>query len=257
VNAGSGATPVVLVTGAAGGIGAACVARFAAAGWRVVATDVNAAGLDALPNEAVVDRVVGDVRTAGGCRSIVQRALEATAGRLDALVNAAGVWREGPVAECTEDDYDVVMDVNAKGTAFMCAAAIPSLQATRGAIVNIASDAGRQGNLNAAVYCASKGAVVLFTRALALELAPFDVRANTISPADVRTPMLEFQATRYGGGDPDAYYQALLAKYPQGEGARFIEPAEVAELVFYLCSPAAASITGGDFPIDRGYSAGK
>jgi NAD(P)-dependent dehydrogenase (short-subunit alcohol dehydrogenase family) len=139
----------------------------------------------------------------------------------------------------------------------MCSAAIPALQATRGAIVNIASDAGRQGNLNAAVYCASKGAVVLFTKALALELAPFDVRANTVSPADVRTPMLEFQAMRYGGGDPEGYYRSLLAKYPQGERARFIEPAEVAELVFYLCSPAAASITGGDFPIDRGYSAGK
>ena len=127
----------------------------------------------------------------------------------------------------------------------------------RGAIVNISSDAGRQGNLNAAAYCASKGAVTLFTKALALELAPHEVRANVVSPADVRTPMLQFQAERYGGGDTDGYYRALLDKYPQGARARFIEPAEVAELVHYLCSPAAASITGADFPIDRGYSAGK
>jgi NAD(P)-dependent dehydrogenase (short-subunit alcohol dehydrogenase family) len=249
--------PVVLVTGAGGGIGAATVRRFAAAGWRVVGSDLAAERLQALPEAHLLARIPGDVRSASGCTAIVRQCLAHSAGRLDALVNTAGVWREGPVGECDEADYDLVMDVNAKGTFFMCAASIPALRQTRGAIVNISSDAGRQGNLNAAAYCASKGAVTLFTKALALELAPHDVRANVISPADVRTPMLEFQARRYGGGDPEGYYRALLEKYPQGARARFIEPDEVAELVFYLCSRAAASITGADFPIDRGYSAGK
>jgi NAD(P)-dependent dehydrogenase (short-subunit alcohol dehydrogenase family) len=251
------AAPVVLVTGAAGGIGAATVRRFATAGWRVCATDLDRARLATLPDADVVARIAGDVRSAQECRRIVAECLGACDGRLDALVNTAGVWREGPVESCSEDDLDLVMDVNAKGTMLMCAAAIPALRRARGAIVNVSSDAGRQGNLNAAVYCASKGAVTLFTRALALELAPFDVQANVVSPADVRTPMLEFQAQRYGGGDPDGYYRALLQKYPQGEHARFIEPVEVADLIFYLCSPAAASITGADFAIDRGYSAGK
>lgn len=250
-------SPVVLVTGAAGGMGAAIVQRFALAGWRVSCTDIDADRLDALADDSIVARVRGDVRSAAGCRAIVDASTAATEGRLDALVNTAGVWREGPVEDCSEDDFDVVMDVNAKGTFFMCAAAIPALRATRGAIVNISSDAGRQGNLNAAAYCASKGAVTLLTKALALELAPDDVRANVVSPADVRTPMLEFQARHYGGGDPGAYYRALQEKYPQGKHVRFIEPQEVAELVFYLCSPAAASITGADFAIDRGYSAGK
>lgn len=249
--------PVVLVTGAGGGIGAATVRRFAAAGWSVVATDLVDAKLHALPREMVLEQIPGDVRSAQGCRDIVARCLARSGGRLDALVNTAGVWREGPVAECNEADFELVMDVNAKGTFFMCAAGIPALKLTRGAIVNISSDAGRQGNLNAAAYCASKGAVTLFTKALALELAPFDVRANVISPADVRTPMLEFQAQQYGAGDPEGYRRALLEKYPQGARARFIEPEEVAELVFYLCSPAAASITGADLAIDRGYSAGK
>ena len=249
--------PVVLVTGAAGGMGSAIVERFAQAGWRVCCTDIDAGVLNAPANDAIVARVPGDVRSAAGCRAIVDDCIAATAGRLDALVNTAGVWREGPVEVCSEDDFDIVMDVNAKGTFFMCTAAIPALRMTHGAIVNISSDAGRQGNLNAAAYCASKGAVTMFTKALALELAPHDVRANVVSPADVRTPMLEFQARRYGGGHPDAYYRALLEKYPQGAQARFIEPQEVAELVFYLCSPAAASITGADFAIDRGYSAGK
>lgn len=247
---------VALVTGAAGGIGAAVVRRFIDGGWRVVATDADAARLDALQDGGVVARIVGDVRAADGCRRIVERAAEA-AGRIDALVNAAGVWREGPVDECSEADFDAVIDVNLKGTFFLCAAAIPHLKRTSGAIVNVSSDAGHQGNLGAAAYCASKGGVTIFTKALALELAPHGVRANTVSPGDVDTPMLRFQAERYGGGDPEAYRRSLLARYPQGDRARFIRAGEVADLVYYLCSPAAAAITGADFAIDQGYSAGK
>ena len=149
------------------------------------------------------------------------------------------------------------MDVNLNVTFFLCSATIPHLKATQGAIVNISSDAGHQGNLGAAAYCASKGGVTIFTKALALELAPHGVRANVVSPGDVDTPMLRFQAERYGGGDPQAYLAGLLAKYPQGARARFIRPEEIAELVFYLCTPAAAAITGADLAIDQGYSAGK
>ena len=247
--------PVVLVSGAGGGIGAATVRRFADAGWRIVAVDLDEAALARLEVDGIV-RLRGDIRMADACRGLVERAV-ATAGRLDALVNAAGVWREGPVQECSEADFDAVVDVNLKGTFFLCAAAIPYLKATRGGIVNISSDAGHQGNLGAAAYCASKGGVTMVTKALALELAPHGVRANVVSPGDVDTPMLRFQAERYGGGDPAGYLASLLAKYPQGEEARFIRPQEIAELAFYLCSPAAAAITGADLAIDQGYSAGK
>ena len=248
--------PVVFVSGAAGGIGSAVVRRFAAAGWRIVAADLEAAALARLPEAQVVARLAGDIRTAAACRALVEQAI-AAAGRLDALVNAAGVWREGPVAECSEADFDAVVDVNLKGTFFLCSAAIPHLEASGGSIVNISSDAGHQGNLGAAAYCASKGGVTIFTKALALELAPRGVRANVVSPGDVDTPMLRFQAERYGGGDPAAYLAGLLAKYPQGDRARFIRPGEIAELVLFLCSPAAAAITGADLAIDQGYSAGK
>ena len=94
------------------------------------------------------------------------------------------------------------------------------------------------------------------TKALALDLAPSGVRCNSISPGDVATPMLNFQAERYGEGDPAGYLQDLLAKYPQDEQARFIQPEEVAELAFFLCQPAARSITGADMAIDCGVSAG-
>jgi NAD(P)-dependent dehydrogenase (short-subunit alcohol dehydrogenase family) len=250
-------TPVVLITGAGGGMGREIARRFARDGWRVAATDLDDALLSALDEEVpLAVRVPADLRIPDACHGVVAEVM-ARLERLDVLVNAAGVWREGPVEHFSEYDFDLVIDVNLKATFFMCAAAIPALRATRGAIVSISSDAGRQGNVGAAAYCASKGGVTNFTRALALDLAPDGVRANVVSPADTATPMLDFQAERYGGGDPAAYKAALLAKYPQGASARFIRPDEVAELVFFLCQPQAAAITGADLAIDFGYSAGR
>jgi NAD(P)-dependent dehydrogenase (short-subunit alcohol dehydrogenase family) len=249
--------PVVLVTGAAGGMGRAIARRFAASGWSVAATDLEDAALASLEAEVpLIARVPADLRYPQACYGVLGETI-ARARRLDALVNAAGVWREGPVESCTEGDFDLLIDVNLKAAFFMCAAAIPALRATRGAIVNVSSDAGRQGNAGAAAYCASKGGLTNFTRALALDLAPDLVRANVVSPGDTATPMLEFQAQRYGGGDPAGYKSAVLAKYPQGAQARFIRPDEIAELVFFLCQPAAAAITGADYSIDFGYSAGR
>ena len=181
----------------------------------------------------------------------------ARTGRLDALVDAAGVWREGPVESFAEADFDLLIAVNLKSAFFMCAAAIPALRATRGAIVNISSDAGRHGNVGAAAYCASKGGLTNFTKALALDLAPDLVRANVVSPSDTATPMLDFQAGRYGGGDPLGHKAGLLARYPQRAQPHFMRPEEVAELVFFLCQPAAAAATGAAYSIDFGYTAGK
>lgn len=248
--------PVVLITGVLGGIGQAVGERFAASGWRVFGTDLDAAGLAGLQAAGkVVGAHAADIRKPGACREVVAALLAAT-GRLDALVNCAGVWREGPVESFSEEDFDIVLDVNLKATFFMCSASIPALRESKGAIVSISSDAGRQGNRNAAAYCASKGAVTLMTKALALDLAPDGVRCNSVSPGDVETPMLKFQAERYGNGDMKAYYQDLLAKYPQGEAARFIQPGEVADLVFFLCQSSSRSITGADLAIDCGVSAG-
>lgn len=248
--------PVVLISGVLGGIGQAVRAHFLQAGWRVFGTDLDGAALAALEAEGgLAGQHADDLRQASASREVVASALNRL-GRLDALVNCAGVWREGPAETFSEEDFDLVLDVNLKASFFLCAAAIPALRDTRGAIVNLSSDAGRQGNRNAAVYCASKGAVTLMTKALALDLAPSGVRCNSISPGDVATPMLSFQAERYGDGNPAAYLQDLLAKYPQGEAARFIQPEEVAELAFFLCQPAARSITGADLAIDCGVSAG-
>jgi NAD(P)-dependent dehydrogenase (short-subunit alcohol dehydrogenase family) len=247
----------VLITGAAGGLGSALAKRFVEGNWRVVATDHNKAGLHELSKQVAVDTCLQcDLRTTSSCKELVSRTL-AHCGRLDALVNAAGVWREGPVESFSEEDFDLVMDVNLKAPFFMCAAAVPHLRETRGCIVNISSDAGHQGNQNAAAYCASKGGLTLLTKTLALDLAPDGVRVNCVSPGDIATPMLDQQAERYGEGNPKAYKKALLALYPQGRSARFIRPEEVAELVWFLCQPHAEAISGANLAIDFGLSAGK
>jgi NAD(P)-dependent dehydrogenase (short-subunit alcohol dehydrogenase family) len=240
--------PAALITGAAGGIGRATVERFVTGGWRVAAVDINTieATDDLLP-------IVVDLRDVEHCRAAVAEAAR-WSGRLDAVVNAAGVWTEGSSADTTEGEWDRVVDLNLKGLYFVCSAAIPHLTATRGCIVNLSSDAGVQGNAGAAVYCASKGGVSNLTRALALELAPLGVRVNAVCPGDVDSPMLRGQAA--ASPDPPAYLDKLLSGYPQCNQARFIEPAEIAELIWYLAQPAAAAITGANISIDFGLSAG-
>lgn len=246
----------VLVTGAAGGVGGAVAARFAEGGWDVVVTDVDAVGArrtaDAVGAAATVP---GDLLDVARCREIVAAAVDVT-GRLDCLVNAAGLWTEGATEDTTEADFDRVVGVNLKGLFFLSAAAVPHLVESEGCIINLSSDAGIQGNAGAAVYSASKGAVSNLTRALALELAPRGVRVNAVCPGDIDTPMLRYQADTFGDGDPAAYLRNLLTSYPQGEAARFIRADEVAELIWFLAQPSAAAITGANVSIDFGLSAG-
>jgi NAD(P)-dependent dehydrogenase (short-subunit alcohol dehydrogenase family) len=252
-------TRVALIAGGAGGMGAAIAARLCADGYAVAIADLESERLTAAVEtvreaggEALA--VPLDIRKIAACAAAVESVL-AWRGRLDVVVNAAGVWREGAAVTMTEEDWDIVLDVNLKGAFFLIQAAIPHLG--RGAsIVNIASDAGLVGNNGASIYCASKGGLVLLTKALALELAPRQIRVNAICPGDVATPMIEFQADRYGGGDPQGYKAKLLANYPQQDAARFIRPQEIARMVAYLCEPDAAPITGAALSIDFGVTAG-
>ncbi|SFP54150.1 SDR family NAD(P)-dependent oxidoreductase [Pseudomonas borbori] len=250
-------TPVILITGAAGGLGRAIAKRFSQSRWRVTASDVDKAGLHALNTVVPLDfSATADLRSASNCQELIAETLVAT-GRLDAVVNAAGVWREGPVESFGEEDFDLVMGVNLKAAFYISQAAIPHLKESRGCIVNIASDAGRQAYRGSAAYCASKAALVMLSKTLALELAGHGVRVNAVSPGDIATPMLDYQAERYGKGNPTGYKRELLSLYPQGREARFLRPEEVAELVWYLYQPQAEAITGADLAIDFGLSAGK
>ena len=242
--------PTVLVTGAAGGIGGAVATRFRAGGWRVAAVDIQA-------TESAADTlgIRADLLDVAQCRAAVEQAAS-WAGRLDAVVNAAGLWTEGASAETTEAEWDRVVGVNLKGLYFVTSAAIPHLAASEGCVINLSSDAGLQGNAGAAVYCASKGGVSILTKALALELAPQGIRVNSVCPGDVDSPMLRGQAATFAPDDQQAYLDRLLAGYPQGSRARFIQPAEIAELIWFLAQPGAAPITGANISADFGLSAG-
>ena len=194
----------VLVTGAAGGIGGAVVQRFLAGGWKVAAVDVQQIDVQPIAGAADVLAIAADLLDVAQCRAAVEQAV-AWGARLDAVVNAAGLWTEGPSADTTEAEWDRVLGVNLKGLYFVTSAAIPHLAATAGCVINLSSDAGIQGNAGAAVYCASKGGVSMLTKALALELAPQGIRVNAVCPGDVDSPMLRGQAANFGGGDQQAY----------------------------------------------------
>ena len=195
-----------------------------------------------------------DVSSFAACAAAVSAVVDRF-GRLDVLVNCAGLWVEGPTDTMTEADWDRVVDVNLKGTFQMCRHAIPALERTRGCIVNLSSDAGLWGNKGAAIYSASKGGVTVLSKALAVELAERGIRVNAVCPGDVDSPMIRYQAETFGGGDPDGYLAKLLEAYPQ-RPPRFIRPDEVAELIAYLCSERAAPITGAAISIDFGLTAG-
>ena len=246
---------VVLIVGAAGGVGSACARLLSELGASLALADHPRAQLAALASGCGGVALSTDISRVGECERLIADVL-AHYGRLDALVNCAGVWVEGDSAEASEDDWQRCIDVNLKGAFFLCSRAIPALKQSRGAIVNVSSDAGVVGNAGAAIYCASKGGLTVMSKALALELAPFGVRVNALCPSDIMSPMLQFQADRYGNGEPAAYYAGLLAHYPQREAARFITPDEVAAYITFLLSPAAAAVSGASAALDFGLTAG-
>jgi NAD(P)-dependent dehydrogenase (short-subunit alcohol dehydrogenase family) len=249
----------VLITGGSGGMGRAFVERFLAEGANLAVADINTQRLAELERDMKAGTrllaIPTDVTRVADCERMVEATL-ARFGGLDLLVNGAGVWVEGPSDEATEAEWDRTLDINLKGTFFACRYAIPALEKTSGTILNIASDAGLIGNAGAAIYCASKGGVVLLTKALARELAPRGIRVNAICPCDVETPMLKFQAETYGEGNPKAYFDKLLSIYPQGARARFARAEEVAEFVYQIASPKLTPITGAALSIDFGTTAG-
>jgi NAD(P)-dependent dehydrogenase (short-subunit alcohol dehydrogenase family) len=249
--------PVVYITGGAGGIGIATALRFINGGWRVALADndLDRARAAVAQLGAFSFAVHCDVSRPESCHAAISETLAIT-GQIDCVVAAAGVWSEGNVDTVDEAEFDRLMGVNVKGVFFTCQAAMPALRMSKGSMSLIASDAGLQANKGAALYCASKAAVVLLAKTLALDLAHDGVRVNAVCPGDVMTPMLQYQADTYGGGDPQQYLAGLLSKYPQGAAARFIDPTEIAELLWFLAQSAARPVTGAALSIDFGLSSG-
>ncbi len=242
---------VALVTGASSGIGAATAIAFAEAGWEVMAAGRDEGRLEEVAD--VSDSISiwsGELSESDECNELVADTIDEF-GHLDCLVNSAGVIVRANVADTSDDDWRFTMGINLDIPFYLSRAALPHLLQSTGSIVNIASDWGLKGGEKAAAYCASKGAIVLLTKAMALDHARDGLRVNAVCPGDIDTPMLAVEAEE-NEIDLDEYLAQAAEESPNG---RIGTPEEVAALVLFLASDSATHITGTAIPIDGGGSA--
>ena len=239
---------VVIVTGAASGIGEATARRFVAEGAKVALIDRDEASLEKVAKSLPTDQVmvqaadVSDSRAVDGMIATVVGRF----GRLDVIVNNAGVHEGGDPVSITDEKWRKVMSTDIDGVFYGCRAALPHLEKTKGSIVNTASVSGTGGDWGMSPYNAAKGAVVNLTRALALDLGKKGIRVNAVCPSLTRTGMTEDMMDD----------KKLLAKFaeriPLG---RVCEPQEVAAVIAFLASDDASFMTGANVAVDGGVSA--
>jgi len=245
--------PVAIVTGGTSGIGCATALELARRGYTVAAVGRDADRLMEITRqpEGTPGRIHGyavDLLPRGSATELVDDVLRHH-GRIDALVNGAGVLRAGTIDEMTDEDYDDVMDINVRVVFELCRAAAPALRASEHlpAIVNVSSVTGTRPYANLSLYCMSKAAIDHLTRSLAIELAPDGVRVNAVNPGVVQTAL-----HRRGGMDEGAYESFLgraAGSHPLGRIGR---AEEIARVVAFLLGPDAGWITGETLHVDGG-----
>jgi len=247
---------VVAITGGASGMGAATAGLFAESGARVFIIDRNADLAQTMASALSVEAIVGDVSQSAFCESAIARA--AAGGRIDVLVNAAGIIIRANGLDTSDEDWQRTLNVNVSGVFYMCRAAIrqmktqaPNADGARGAIVNFGSIWGELSGKGALAYAASKGAVHQITRTFAIEHARDGIRVNAVCPGEVDTPMLRTAGRTVPLTDAQAAEMGERV-VPMG---RLAQPVEIARMVRFLCSPEASYITGAMHYVDAGYSA--
>jgi len=245
---------VALITGGTEGMGYATAELFLREGAKVVVTGRSAEkGRKALAKmrglgEAAFVR--GDVSKAKDAQRMVEGTVRRF-GRIDVLFNNAGVYVEKLAEDTSEDEWDRVLDINLKGTFLVSKYAIPYMKRQRsGSIINNSSDAGLVGNRSCPAYCASKGAVTIMTKAMALDYAKYNIRVNSVNPGTIDTPMLAYEAK--ASGNRKAYLKKMDEENPIGRVGR---PDEVAQAVLFLASDAASFVTGAALSVDGGLTA--
>lgn len=243
---------VALITGGASGIGRATALLFAQEGAAVAVADINfeqgknvVVDIESSGGKAIF--VTCDVTNARDCRAAVEKTV-AIFGGLHILFNNAGIIRRADVIATTEDEWDRVMAINVKSIFLMSKYAIPYMvKAGGGSIINTSSGWGLKGGRNAVSYCASKGAVVNMTRAMAIDHGKDNIRINAICPGDTDTPMLHDEARQLGQPEEDFMAEAAIRPL-----RRYAQPIEIAQAVLYLASDNAGYVTGSALVIDGG-----
>jgi NAD(P)-dependent dehydrogenase (short-subunit alcohol dehydrogenase family) len=243
-----------VITGAANGIGRATAVVFAAEGARIVATDIDADGLEILRSEleaagAACATVVGDVSQDTDARRMIDAAVERY-GRLDVLVANAGVIPLGSITESTAEDWDYVMSIDGRGMFLTCKYAIEAMLETGGgAIVCLSSISGMAGQARQSTYGPAKFAASGLTKHLAVEWADKGIRVNAVAPGTIRTEAVRRLPDQPGGAE---YIEEIRKHHPMG---RLGEPEEVAKAIAFLASDDASFITGAILAVDGGYLA--
>lgn len=239
---------VALVTGASSGIGAATAIAFADAGWSVMAAGRNEGRLEEVADVSEsISTWAGDLEESADCDELVADTVDEFGG-LDCLVNAAGILVRGNAEDTRDEDWDDTISINLDVPFYLSRAAIPHLLKSAGSIVNIASCWGLKAGDRAVAYCASKGGLIMMTRAMALDHAADGLRINAVCPGGVDTPMLVAE-TQEHGEDVDAFLEDVASESPN---RRIATPEDIAGLVLFLASDAASHMTGTAIPVDGG-----
>ena len=246
---------VALITGSGSGIGEAMAKRFAAEGAAIAVVDLNEQGAQA--TAAAIRQaggrahaIVADVASEDDVRAMLKETLDAF-GALHILVNNAAVYVDKDVEDTTEAEWDHVMNINLKSLLWTCKYALPTLKETRGVILNIASMVGVHAQPHSIAYCTSKGGVIAFTKALALDCAQYGIRANTLCPASVTTPLFEGFINMQP--NPDEMRAGVAARHPLGY---ISSPEEMANAALFLVSDEASFVTGIELYADGGGTLG-
>jgi NAD(P)-dependent dehydrogenase (short-subunit alcohol dehydrogenase family) len=246
----AGPLPVAVVSGAASGIGRAVVEVLDAQDVPIVAIDLDAEHLAELEKPGRVVAIVGDVADHQAWEAAIEASTRAFGRSPTRLVSNAAVVLTGTVLELSDEDWWRTFEVNLMGAVRGVRALLPAMVRDRdGSIVTVASTDAFMAEQRQAAYCASKGALLQFTRVVAVDFARQGIRANCVCPGVTDTPLLRYHLAR--SADPDAVTQMRLERQPIG---RFLDPAEVAQVIAFLLSDAAAGITGALIPVDGGLS---